>query len=117
LEALAAQQLGGGLQRDIEQQGIAADYAQFQEERDFPYKQVQFQQSLLQELPISAAEREYIEPSEFAKIMGYIGTATEAADAIYGGTCPAGQSKNIFGVCTSSTCPQGKTKNIFGFCS
>jgi hypothetical protein len=117
LSALGAQQMAGGQQRDIEQQGIAADYAQFKEERDFPYKQVQFQQSLLQELPISATEREYIEPSEFAKIMGYIGTATEAADAIYGGTCPPGQSKNVFGICTGSTCPKGQSKNIFGFCS
>lgn len=91
LTALGAQQMAGGQQRDIEQQGIAADYAQFKEERDFPYKQVQYQQSLLQGLPISATEREYIEPSEFAKMMGYVGTATEAADAVYGGTCPEGQ--------------------------
>ena len=117
LSALGAQQVAGGQQRDIEQQGIAADYAQFKEERDFPYKQVQYQQSLLQGLPISATEREYIEPSEFAKMMGYVGTATEAADAVYGGTCPAGQSKNIFGLCTSDTCPEGKTKNIFGICT
>jgi hypothetical protein len=117
LSALGAQQMAGGQQRDIEQQGIAADYAQFKEERDFPYKQVQYQQSLLQGLPISATETEYIEPSEFAKIMGYVGTATEAADAIYGGTCPAGQSKNIFGVCTSDKCPGTKTKNIFGICT
>ena len=116
LTALGAQQMAGGQQRDIEQQGIAADYAQFKEERDFPYKQVQYQQSLLQDLPISATEREYIEPSEFAKMMGYVGTAGEVAGAL-GSACPAGQSKNIFGVCTSSTCPQGKTKNIFGFCT
>jgi len=71
LSALAAQQLGGGLQRDIEGQGIAADYAQFKEERDFPYKQVQYQQSLLQDLPISAEEREYIGQSDFAEALGY----------------------------------------------
>ena len=71
LSALAAQQLGGGLQRDIEGQGIAADYAQFKEERDFPYKQVQYQQSLLQDLPISATEREYIGQSDFAEGLGY----------------------------------------------
>lgn len=71
LSALAAQQLGGGLQRDIEQQGVAADYAQFQEERDFPYKQVQYQQSLLQGLPIAAQEMSYVEPSDFAQGLGY----------------------------------------------
>ena len=77
LSALAAQQLGGGLQRDIEQQGIAADYAQFKEERDFPYKQVQYQQSLLQGLPISAAEHDYIGQSELAELLGYGGTMAE----------------------------------------
>jgi hypothetical protein len=43
----------GGTQRDIESQGIAADYAQFQEERDYPYKMLQFQQSLLGSLPLA----------------------------------------------------------------
>jgi hypothetical protein len=79
LSALGAQQLGGAQQRDIEGQGIAADYAQFQEERDFPYKQVQYQQSLLQDLPISAAQTEYIEQSDFAKLLGYGGTIAEIA--------------------------------------
>ena len=77
LSALGAQQVGGGLQRDIEQQGIAADYAQFQEERDFPYKQVQYQQSLLQDLPISAAQTEYIGQSDLAEMLGYGGTIAE----------------------------------------
>jgi len=71
LSALGAQQLGGGLQRDIESQGIAADYAQFQEERDFPYKQVQYQQSLLQGLPIAAQEMDYVGQSDFAEGLGY----------------------------------------------
>ena len=77
LSALAAQQVGGGLQRDIEQQGIAADIAQFQEERDYPYKQVQYQQSLLQGLPISAKEYSYIEPSSLSTGLGYLGTLAE----------------------------------------
>ena len=118
LEALKAMQDAGGVQRDIEQQGIAADYAQFKEERDDPYKKVQYQQSLLQNLPISAQETEYIEQSKLAEMLGYVGTGAEAWGAISGGpACPAGQSKNVFGVCTSNTCPPGKSKNIFGFCS
>tara|TARA_R110000868_G_scaffold411356_1_gene703310 strand:+ start:1164 stop:1889 length:726 start_codon:yes stop_codon:yes gene_type:complete len=71
LTALGAQQIAGGQQRDIESQGIAADYAQFQEERDFPYKQVQYQQSLLQGLPIAAQEMDYIGQSDFAEGLGY----------------------------------------------
>lgn len=42
----------GNLQRDIEQQGIAALRGQFEEERKYPYAQLQFQQSMLQGLPI-----------------------------------------------------------------
>jgi hypothetical protein len=79
LSALGAQQVGGAQQRDIESQGIAADYAQFKEERDDPYKKLQFQQSLLQDLPISAAQTEYIEQSELAKLLGYGGAIAELA--------------------------------------
>jgi len=82
LEALAAQQVGGGLQRDIESQGIAADYAQFREERDFPYKQVQYQQSLLQGLPISKQETTYIEPSDLSTGLGYLDMLAELYKAI-----------------------------------
>jgi hypothetical protein len=43
----------GATQRDIEQQGITADKTQFEEQRDFPYKMVQYQKDLLQGLPIT----------------------------------------------------------------
>jgi hypothetical protein len=43
----------GETQRNIEQQGITADKTQFEEQRDFPYKMVQYQKDLLQGLPIS----------------------------------------------------------------
>lgn len=73
LRALGAQQTGGGLQRAIEQQGIAADIAQFEQERDYPYKQVQYQQSLLQGLPISTQTYQYAEPSTLSNVMGGAG--------------------------------------------
>ena len=74
LTALGAQQIAGGQQRDIEQQGVAADYAQFKEERDDPYKKVQYQQSLLQNLPISAQEMDYIGQSDTSEILGWLGS-------------------------------------------
>jgi len=43
----------GATQRDIEQQGLTADKTQFEEQRDFPYKMVQYQKDLLQGLPIT----------------------------------------------------------------
>lgn len=73
LDALRAQQIGGQTQRAIEQQGIAADQAQFREERDYPYKQVQYMQSLLQGLPIEALSREYIEPDSLSQTLGILG--------------------------------------------
>lgn len=73
IQALGAQRLGGAEQRAIEGQGIAADIAQFQEERDYPYKQVQYQQSLLQGLPISTQDYQYAEPSTLSNVMGGAG--------------------------------------------
>jgi len=52
----------GAVQRGIESEGITADRLQFEEERDFPYKQVQYMQSLLQGLPIGAQTVQYEEP-------------------------------------------------------
>jgi hypothetical protein len=57
-------QLGAGQQqRGIESEGIAADKAQFEEARANPYKMVQYQQSLLQGLPLAAQSYQGISPS------------------------------------------------------
>lgn len=45
----------GAVQRGIESEGITADKAQFEEQRDQPYKMVQYQKDLLQGLPITSA--------------------------------------------------------------
>ena len=70
-------QTAGATQRGIEQEGIAADYGQFKEERDFPYKQVQFQKSLLEGMPISAQAYSYLEPSDMSNMMGIFGLFNE----------------------------------------
>ena len=70
LAALTKQADLGAAQRGIEQQGIGADYKQFQEERDFPYKQVQYMQSLLQNLPLKTQSYSYAEPSTLSQISG-----------------------------------------------
>jgi hypothetical protein len=44
----------GAVDRGITSEGIAADKAQFEEARLNPYKMVQYQQSLLSGLPLSA---------------------------------------------------------------
>ena len=73
LSALGAQLGAGATARDIEQQGIAADIGQFQEERDYPYKQVQYMQSLLQGLPVAAQSATYQQPSGLTTLLGGAG--------------------------------------------
>ena len=77
LDVLGAQQDAGAVQRGIEQEGIAADRAQFREEREDPYKKNQYMQSLLQGLPVEALTREYVEPSDLATILGYLGSGAD----------------------------------------
>jgi hypothetical protein len=64
---LNAQLTAGAQQRGIESEGIAADKAQFEEARANPYKMVQYQQSLLQGLPLAAQSYQGIEPSALLK--------------------------------------------------
>lgn len=78
-------QLGGGAtQRDIAQQGLAADYAQFAEQRDFPYKQTQYMQSLLQGLPIETQTVSYAQPSTLSNILGSAGGIKSLYDTLFG---------------------------------
>lgn len=83
LAALQKQADFGGQQRDIEQQGITADYEQFKEQRDFPYKQVQFTQSLLQGLPLAAQSYGYQAPSALSEILGGTGGILSLLDTLF----------------------------------
>jgi hypothetical protein len=67
LANLNAQLGAGAQQRGIESEGIAADKAQFEEARANPYKMVQYQQSLLQGLPLAAQSYQGISPSDLTK--------------------------------------------------
>ena len=89
LEGLAAQRAGGAEQRAIEGEGIARDYEQFREERDFPYKQVQYMQSLLQGLPIEAQSYSYAQPSKLSNLLGTAGGMMELYETLF----PSGGSE------------------------
>ena len=67
LANLNAQLGAGAQQRGIESEGIAADKAQFEEARANPYKMVQYQQSLLQGMPLAAQSYQGIDPSTLTK--------------------------------------------------
>lgn len=66
----------GAQQRAIEQEGITADLNEFLQQRDYPMKQLQFQQSMLQGLPISAVSQQYQQPSGLSQFYG------QAADVL-----------------------------------
>jgi hypothetical protein len=71
----------GEQQRAIEAQGIAADKAQFEEERYNPYKMVQYQQSLLDGLPLKTQNYSYAQPSALSNILsGASGSASLLSD-------------------------------------
>ena len=95
LAALDKQANLGATQRGIEGEGIAADMAQFNQERDFPYKQVQYQQSLLQGLPLATQSYTYAQPSTMANIGGTAGGLA----SLYKSTAPmiTDLYKNLFG--------------------
>ena len=81
LAALGRQASLGGTQRDIESQGITADRLQFEEERDFPYKQVQYMQSLLQGLPLATKSYTYQQPSPLSTFASGAGNLASLTDA------------------------------------
>jgi hypothetical protein len=68
---------GGATQRTIEQQGIDADKAQFDEERLYPYKNVQYMQSLLTGMPVENRTTEYQQPSTLSEVGSTIGMISE----------------------------------------
>ena len=70
LDAIQAQLQGGATQRGIDQEGVAADMAQYEAERMNPYQNIQFMQSLLQGLPIATAEMGYAGPSDLQNMTG-----------------------------------------------
>lgn len=78
LQALQRQAELGAQERAIGSEGIMADRQQFEEERDFPYKQVQYMQSLLQGLPLASQSYTYSEPSKLDTILGALGDVDKA---------------------------------------
>jgi len=93
LQALQRQAELGAQERAITSEGIMADRAQFEEERDFPYKQTQYMQSLLQGLPLAAQSYTYAEPSALSNILSGAGGLQELYEAIYGGKKNTGNTE------------------------
>ena len=84
----------GAAQRGIEGEGIAADRAQFEEERDFPYKQVQYMQSLLQGLPLAAQSYTYQQPTGLDELRQTAGGIQKLYDQLFGSDKNTGITTN-----------------------
>jgi len=84
LAGLTKQAELGGIERGIGQAGMDADRMQFEEERDFPFKQVQYMQSLLQRLPIAAQSYSYMQPSQLSSVLSGAGGIQELFDRLTG---------------------------------
>ena len=110
-DVLAAQGAAGQVQRDIASEGIAADYAQFREERDYPYKQVQYMQSLLQGLPIEAQSSVYSEPSELQQYFETAG-GLEAYLKYLGATENAPETNNTSNTTADTTAPAAEEPDM-----
>jgi hypothetical protein len=73
LANLQQQLTAGDTQRKIEAEGIKADLDEFNVQREFPYKQIQFQRDILSGLPVSAITSEGPQPSDFASLIASFG--------------------------------------------
>jgi len=63
----------GEEQRGIEQQGVTADLNEFMQQRDYPQKMLQLQQSMLQGLPISTVATTPNQQSGLGSLTSSIG--------------------------------------------
>lgn len=63
----------GAQQRAIEQEGVTADLNEFLQQRDYPLKQTQFLQSMLQGLPISTVTNTPAQMSKLGELSATVG--------------------------------------------
>lgn len=83
LAALGAQTKGGELQRGIEQEGITADVAEFEKQREYPYKQLSWLQGLFQGMPVAAQSYGYQQPGALSEILGGTGGILSLLDTLF----------------------------------
>jgi len=82
LANLNAQLTGGATQRGIEAEGTAADLAEFEKQRQFPYQQLQFQRDMITGLPTSAVSNTPAQMSDIGNLLSTLGGGTKVAEAL-----------------------------------
>jgi len=73
---------GGATQRGIEAEGTAADLAEFEKQRQFPYQQLQFQRDMITGLPTSAVSNTPAQMSDFGNLVSILGGGTKVAESL-----------------------------------
>ena len=91
LDSLSAINRAGADQRAIEQEGITADYLQYQQEQQYPYEQLKFMQSMLDGLPVEARSTSYVDPSSAAVLGGGYSSIGAFIDMLRGYTGGGGE--------------------------
>jgi hypothetical protein len=72
-DILRDQLSAGAVQRGITSEGIAADLGEFNTQRDFPYKQVQFQRDMITGLPTGSVTNTPAQLSGIAQLISSVG--------------------------------------------
>jgi len=72
-DILNQQLSAGATQRGITSEGIAADLGEFNTQRDFPYKQVQFQRDMISGLPTGSVTNTPAQLSGIAQLISSVG--------------------------------------------
>lgn len=86
----------GGQQRAIEQEGVEADLSEFNRQREYPYKQVQFMRDMISGLPIGSVSSNPAQLSGLAALIGALGGADKLVQATGQGSL-SDLLKNLFG--------------------
>ena len=82
LSNLQQQLAGGAQQRGITAEGTAADLAEFEKQRQYPYQQVQFQRDMISGLPTGAVTNTPGQMSGIGSLLSVLGGGTAAATAL-----------------------------------
>ena len=82
LANLNAQLTGGATQRGIEAEGTAADLAEFEKQRQFPYQQLQFQRDMIAGLPTSSVTNTPAQMSDFGNLISTAGGGLKLAESL-----------------------------------
>jgi len=81
LANLQQQLTAGDAQRKIESEGVKADLDEFNVQREFPYKQIQFQRDILSGLPVSAITSQAPQINDVAALVASMGGMSKMIDS------------------------------------